>query len=452
VKIAGAVALILGLSFGAGVEARELWSEGGASFEISGSVREIVRGTEGTSAEAFEAALQSNPLQCLVPMNFPDCPAFAEVGETQVWTALTRWRTRADLRLNSHWSAAIAYDLELLAGHLDTFESALGDGFRPDSLFRAEGVIAGNDRVELRHELYRGYLLYEAEHVEATLGRQRIPWGVGRLWNPIDRFNAVGPLAVEGDQSAGVDALDARWLFSGFTYLELVVAPLREPRDGSYALRLHGVWRDVDYSVMGGIFEEAPTVGVDLASNLGDAAVRLEAVFASPVREVWKLGTPSPEAPSDYWQLVLSIDYLFDVGNGVYTLVEHLYNGNALGFGSGLAGGLLPFFGQTTDCPPPLPTCVTLASDALFGGSRVVTRAEHLTGAQTGYDLTPEMRGELLVLFDWTGTSASFIPSVRYTPLDWLELSLGAQLFVGPAQSEFGNADSLVFLIAEAFF
>jgi hypothetical protein len=81
-----------------------------------------------------------------------------------------------------------------------------------------------------------------------------------------------------------------------------------------------------------------------------------------------------------------------------------------------------------------------------------VTRAENLTGAQAGYDLTPEMRGEVLVLFDWTGNSASFVPSVRYTPFDWLELSLGAQLFAGPAESEFGNAASLVFLIAEAFF
>ena len=176
----------------------------------------------------------------------------------------------------------------------------------------------------------------------ATIRRFGLP--VLLLWFAAAGFNSLVRNSATFDETAHLPA--------GLTYLELVVAPLREPRDGSYALRLHGVWRDVDYSVMGGIFEEAPTVGVDLASNLGDAAVRLEAVFASPVREVWKLGTPSPEAPSDYWQLVLSIDYLFDVGNGVYTMLEHLYNGNALGFGSGLAGGLLPFFGQTTRPTP----------------------------------------------------------------------------------------------------
>jgi len=446
------VPLLLPTALATGVDAREIWKSDEASFEISGSVREIVRATDGTRADAFEEAQLSNPVACGSPAAFPDCPAFAEVGDIDTWTALTRLRMRADLRVNSRWSAAIAYDFELLAGHLDTLESRLGDGFRPDSLFRAEGGIAGNDRVQLSHELYRGYLYYESEHLEITLGRQRIPWGVARLWNPIDRFNAVGPLAVESDLSAGVDALNARWLFTGFTYLELVAAPLREPDGGSYALRLHGVWCDIDYSLMGGVFEEAPTFGFDLASNLGDAAVRLEAAFAAPNREVWKLGSPSPEVLGDYWQVVLSIDYVFDVGSGVYTLVEHLYNGNALGFGSGLAGGLIPFFEQTTDCPPALPTCVTAASAAIFGGSRVVTRAENLTGAQVGYDLTPEMRGELLVLFDWTGTSASFVPSIRYTPFDWLELSLGAQLFAGPAESEFGNVASLVFLIAEAFF
>jgi hypothetical protein len=34
-----------------------------------------------------------------------------------------------------------------------------------------------------------------------------------------------------------------------------------------------------------------------------------------------------------------------------------------------------------------------------------------------GYDFTPEIRGELLAIYDWNGTSASFFPMVRYDAL-----------------------------------
>ena len=45
-----------------------------------------------------------------------------------------------------------------------------------------------------------------------------------------------------------------------------------------------------------------------------------------------------------------------------------------------------------------------------------------------------------------------FVPSLSYSPLDWLEVRAGAQLFAGGAESEFGNAGALVYLLAEAFF
>jgi hypothetical protein len=82
----------------------------------------------------------------------------------------------------------------------------------------------------------------------------------------------------------------------------------------------------------------------------------------------------------------------------------------------------------------------------------VVTRAPHLSGVQLGYDLTPEVRGEIVAIYDWKGSSATLFPSLRYSPLDWLELTLAGQFFVGPRRSEFGDREHLGFLIAEAFF
>jgi hypothetical protein len=452
-----AAAALLGALAAAPGEARVLWSEGEASLEFSGSVRQILVGTGGTDQDDFAQAVEKDRHVCVRAEGFPNCPAFLLVNETSVFTSLTRVRGRLDLRITPRLSAALAYDHELRAGTLDTFEAQLGRGIGTEQWAPLDWTITESDSFSWDHLFYRLHLDYESEHVGVTLGRQRIPWGVGRLWNPIDRFNAIGPLAIESDQSGGVDALNARLRFSGFSYLQGVYAAAEQSSNQSYAARLHGVFRDVDYSLVAGVFEKALALGFDLDGNLGDAAARAEVVWTHSDREIRPIGSGGASELGDFWQVVVSVDYLFDVGTGLYGLVEHLYNGNALGFGSGLAGPLLPFF-EETDVPPDpaidhdLGPFVAFTSNARFGGSRVVTRSENLTGVMLGYDFTPEIRGELLAIYDWNGTSASFFPTIRYDALAWLDLTLGVQFFAGPRLSEFGDLEPLGYLFAEVFF
>lgn len=436
--------------------ALDLWSRGDASIEISGSALELVTFTQGTDADAF-AARALGDLECAFPATFADCDGFDAVGDWFTPVSLTRLRTRLELRANAHWSAVIVYDHELLAGRLNGFGAQIGAGISSSTFLGAEDEILSNDSVAWRHLLYRGFVQFESKHFEATVGRQRIPWGVGRLWNPIDRFNAIPPLALQPDQSAGIDAVDVRWLISGFTFLEGVFAPARSSDDRSYALRLHGVARDVDYSLVAGVFEEAWTLGFDLAGNLGDAAARLEFVFTDPERDVWDTDDARPHELAPYVQLVASIDYLFDVGSGLYVLVETLYNGNGLGFGRGKAGALLPFFEATASRPPGVPLAVPgpfvkVTSPDRFGGSRVITRSEVLTGLHLGYDLTPELRADLVAIADWQGWSGTFFPTLRYSPRDWLEITVGGQFGVGPRRSEYGDSEPLGFIILQAFY
>jgi hypothetical protein len=453
---AGLAAALLALGLGsAPAAARELWRSGDAHLDVSGSTRELLVGSHGTDADAFTRDLLSDPA-CLPAASFPDCAAWDALNQAEVIQSLTRLRIRLEGRANEHLWGEIDYDNELTAGDVDTLGREIGKDFAGDTLWRADQDIVDTENLRWRHLLYRAYLVLEWQPLELVLGRQRVPWGVGRLWNPIDRFNPIPPLALEADQSPGVDAATLRWRFSGFSFLELVLAPLRDPEDGSYAARLHGVLHDVDYSLVAGVFEQAPTVGFDLAGNLGEAAARLEVVWSDPTRKVWRFDTPAPRELPAFWQVVASVDHLFDLGTGLYVLLEHLYNGNALGFGRGRAGPLLGFFEETRVPPvsdPPLPGPYwKQGNQDLFGGSRVVSFAEQQTGLQLGYDLTGELRGELLLLYDWDGSSAAFFPAFHYSPLDWLELSLGAQLFTGPKRSQFGDLEPLGFLLVEAFF
>ena len=63
-----------------------------------------------------------------------------------------------------------------------------------------------------------------------------------------------------------------------------------------------------------------------------------------------------------------------------------------------------------------------------------------------------ELRSELVTLVDWNGESVVFFPSFRYSPTDFLELTLGAQIGVGPRLSQYGDIGETGFLIAEFFF
>jgi hypothetical protein len=452
-----ALALALGLVCGAvPARATELFQRGELRADLSGSLREIAQVGRQTSTDAFELALLQDP-RCVFARSFDDCSAFGVVGDEDVFQSLTRIRTRLDVELTSGLRAVVVYDHEVESGELDTFEATLAAGFAQDDFFDAEWTVESHADVEWRHLFYRGYLELESERLDVSIGRQRIAWGVGRLWNPIDRFNAIPPLAIQGDQSRGVDSVDARFSFDGFHSLQAVYAPGPNRDHARYALRYHGVVLDSDVSLLGGVFEEAPTAGADFARNLGDAAIRFEVVYTRPHHEVWKIESSERRRLDDFVQGVASVDYTIDFADGIYVLVEHLYNGNALGFGSGRAGSLLPLF-EATDVPPspllaglpgPFPTA---GSDALFGSSRVVTNAENQTGVLVGGDITPDLRLDLLSIWDWNGESAAFFPTLTYTGLDALEVTLGVQTFAGPRRSQFGAAETFFYVLADVFF
>lgn len=448
-RLATGLIAILGAS---PADARQLWKHGDASLELTGSVRELLTLTEGTDVDRFEEVAAAHPAECFPAARFANCPAFGVVGDKDVWQSLSRFRIRLDAQATNRLSAVVSYDNEVQLGILETFDRSVAEEFMNDTLLDLDHTITRSAHSEWRHRLYRAYANYEGDDYEITLGRQRIPWGVGRLWNPIDRFNPIGPLALEPDQTQGVDGVRAVWWLTGFTYLEADYTPNDSTDDAAYALRLHGVVNVVDYSLIAGVFDEALTTGFDLAANLGGAAVRAEVVYTNPTRDVWPVGAPAEDELAAFWQVLGSIDYSFPIGRGVYVLLEHLYNGNALGFGKGKAGPFLNFF-ESTPAPPPFAgETVRPASTNLFGGSGVVTFARHQTGFQVGTDLTSILRGDFLAIYDWNGESVVLAPTVGYSPTGSIELTLGFQGFLGPDRSQYGSAQNLVYLLAEFFF
>lgn len=456
-----ALVALLAIS-GSPARAGEVWRWGSASLEIAGSVRELATYGGATDGERFRETASRAGAVCVLAAQFAGCPAFDGLGDRDVWRSLTRLRIEADLAITRQLSARVVYDNELLAGILDTFEGSLGRSDLDTFLGLEDdihwfGLKEERDHFRWTHRAYRAFLHYEGERGSATVGRQRIPWGVGRLWSPMDRFSEIPPLDLEGDQFPGVDAVEARWQLSGFSYLQAVYAPGTRHEEAKYALRAHGVAWDVDYSVVAGVFDRALTFGFDLATNVGGAAARLEVVYTDPRQDVWDIADDRPGRLGSFWQIVGSLDYSFDIGAGLYFLVEHLYNGNALGYGAGLAGNRLPQF-EATAAPPSASAAglggpyVRPLSVARFGGSRVVTLATHQTGVQLGYDLTAALRLDVVALWDWSGSSGALFPQLSWSGWNAAEISLGVQVFSGRKESQYGNREPLVFVLAEWWF
>lgn len=163
------------------------------SVDLSGSVRELAVGTRGTSVGDFQRRIEENPAECGLAEFFPDCAAFREVNDTEVFTSLTRLRLRLELQATQYFSAVITYDNELLAGILDTVGGQLLEELAPDPWLDIDGTIASGEHVEWRHSLYRGFIRFQSQHAEVTVGRQRI-LSSQSPWIPVEANGA--PLSV----------------------------------------------------------------------------------------------------------------------------------------------------------------------------------------------------------------------------------------------------------------
>lgn len=364
-----------------------------------------------------------------------DAEAFLLDGRTtrsDSGLALVRLRLDAQAVWRDRLYAQVVYDNELRSGSaLDSLRFALGDAIGNRTWFDWDDTVSSHDDGDWRHLIYRAWVRSEWDRLEVTLGRQRIPLGRGRLWNPIDLFNAIPPLAIQGDQRIGVDAARLRVRLARELWAEGIWAPQDDPDDHRAAARIEIARTAVDAALTVGRFRRDWVIGADAAGNLGNAAYRLEVTYTNP-RE-----------GDRFWQAVASLDYTFQLGAGLYALVEHLYNENRV----------------PATIPAPFPAgsfevrLGRLASAQVPLLDRITTIVRNQTGFQLGYEATPLLRADVLWIYDWHGPSAAVVPVVSWSARDDLVLSAGVQLFYGPGgRSEYGDAANLMFAQIDLFF
>ena len=311
----------------------------------------------------------------------------------------------------------IAYDNEIIAGGLiKSPEFALLKSAIEPTLFDGGRDVTSGGSYLWRHKIFRASVAYETNDWRVILGRQRVAWGSGRVWNPTDRFNPTSATALESGQKTGSDALSAERFVGRFGSLQMVFAPGFAKRGVSRKVAVR--WRDTiletDYAILVGGIENEKVVGLDLAGNLSWGGWHLEATA----------GWPKNSAP--YAQVAVGVDAIFQpefLDQSVAFSVEYFRNGAATG---NLPTGLAP--------------------------DRINSRNLDLWAFTTGYDITYIWRASFTALFDTQSGSRAVIPSLSWSASQDVDVSFSAQFFQGDTTSEFGaGQDSFVARVAYYF-
>ena len=343
------------------------------------------------------------------------------VGSRTVFPAMQRYtldlnRLRLELKGDLAEGAALdlQYDNEILLGnYLHTAQfSQQKDQQQPqywslDRNYAEAGSYYGRQRV------YRGSVTLAAGDTDARIGRQRIAWGTGRFWSPLDILNPFSAIQLEREERIGVDAVLIERKFGALSRLSALYAPRHAAGESSAALRWHANTAGVDYSFVAGRFVSNRVVGADIATQLGDAGLRAELTAARR------------EDGSSYRRALVGLDYAFR--NTLTLSGELYYNGtgasdlSSYDFASLLAG-------------------------------RIQNVGRRYFGAYANYEITPLLKWVNYLVVNLADRSRYLSPSLTYSVRTNLDLTLGVQWFLGNVGSEYGRFDHVYYTQLQWFF
>lgn len=318
---------------------------------------------------------------------------------------LNRLRLELKGKLSENAALDMQYDNEVLFGnYLHTAQFGAQKDRRPDQLWNLDRNYGEGGSWYGRHRLYRGNVTFSSGETDLRLGRQRIAWGTGRFWSPVDLLNPLNPIALEREERLGVDAVLAEHKLSPLSRISAVYAPRHESGESSAAVNWHANTAGVDYSLIAGRFRRERVIGGDIATQLGGAGLRAE------------LTHNEPDVGPAFQRAVLALDYAFP---STLTLSGELYY-NGAGAGDRAAYDFA----------------------SLFAG-RIQNVGRRYFGAYAGYEITPLLKWTNYLVVNLADRSRYFSPSLIYSLKTNVDLTVGVQLFRGAPGSEyerFGDA------------
>lgn len=338
------------------------------------------------------------------------------------WQDLTRLRLSGDAS-HSILQAHLDYDHEFSYGtFFRTADYALLQSLPETDFLDMEKKLDGGERWEWRHKVYRGWVGAEKEGRLLRIGRQRIAWGAGKIWNPTDVLNPYQPLSLEREERRGVDSLYLRRGWRELGQLELVYAAQDRWRDAHLLGRAKNHFKTMDYSFMGGHAageKDGWMAGGDLAMDLKGGQLHGELTYSDPQNR-----TP-------FWKVLIGYEYGF---TDSWLNLEYYRNGR--GSRDKSRYDFLP---------------------VLLG--REVQVARDYLGLGWTWDFHALWKLEFYSIVNLNDSSYFLGPGLSFNALKNLHLSFNAQIFGGSEgqglfdpPSELGRLHDIYYLTAQYYF
>lgn len=242
----------------------------------------------------------------------------------------------------------------------------------------------------------RALVNYTKGNWDATLGRQRINWGVNLIWNPNDIFNTYNFLDFDYEERPGSDAVRIQYYLGDFSKIELAAKKGRSKDDYIIAAMYKFNKWSYDIQLITGFYQKDWVLGAGWAGNLKDAGFKGEISYFIPYKNYFN--------SENVWSASFSVDYGFK--NGLYINSSILYNSTTNQTSSGLG---------------------TLVYSNL--SAKNLMPFKYSGYIQLAKEFTPLFKGSLSVIYSPTNNSVIAIPSLNYSITTNWELNFTSQSF-----------------------
>lgn len=299
---------------------------------------------------------------------------------------------------------------------LDTFSAGIPDDRR--RVMDLSSQFAGDEERLAYHRLDRLFWRHDTDWGSLTLGRTAITWGNGLVFNPMDLFNPFAPTDVERDYKLGddlvlLDLYPADW--NGGLDWQVLMVPRRDPLtwslradQSSLALKTHFFVGDVEWDLLASLHYDEPVLGFGRVGTIGSAVWRTDATVTFA------------KSGHTYFSAVANIDRSWTLGGlNWYGSLEFHYNS----IGTNRYAFIL--------------TETELLNRLERGELYTIGRSYFSPSLQV--ELHPLVNLYLAGIVNLEDPSGVLLPRLTWSIRQNLELTLGSNVMIGPAGTEFGG-------------
>lgn len=349
-------------------------------------------------------------------MQMPDNAEIFGVDQDDSFLSLTRARFMPTLNFDTDTKIVAQYEIDLMISKSPVPLMNLG-GETNRQAVDLNWTPIDEDNTTLTHYVDMLYFKKMFGFGEIAVGRQVVARGVGRVWQPTDRFNPINPANFSKFERDGADAVSAKVYLGAFSDVEAVYN-FRETWDqGNFGARYRTNVGEFDLSAMGGYFDKRVEIGGDFAGNLFEAGVRGEIL----------LSMNKDDLENNYPIYILGADYQFT--SKLYALVEYKHSG----LGTDDKSKYIAYL------------------DRLARGEIQNIGIDYFA-TQANYQVHPLVTATGMNIVNLNDRSGFFGGTAKWNALENLNIALAAMIVYGKKGSEYAFYGNSIYLIGEYYF